>query len=285
VNRSSPAAEPPDVEAWTRPAHSAADRQVRHADRMAQELRRLGARFRAATEVGRHDRVLDIGCGTGESTRDAGRTAVAGSVLGIDVSPSILERARRLTEQAGLRNVSYQQADAQLHQFPPEHYDVCISRFGAMFFTEPAAAFTNIGHALRPGARLVLMVWQSRDRNKWYTMVREAVGADAPDPPSEVGEDPFALADPAATTAVLTAAGFADISVKDVSEPVYYGPDTAAAYNFATSMRHTQELLATADAQAAERSHRRLRAALAEHDTGNGVYIGSRAWIITGRRG
>jgi SAM-dependent methyltransferase len=285
VNRFSPAADPLDVEAWMRPAHGAADRQVRHADRMAQELRRLGARFRAATEVGRRDRVLDIGCGTGESTRDAGQSAVAGSVLGIDVSPSVLERARLLTEKAGLRNVSYQQADAQLRQFPPEHYDVCISRFGAMFFTDPAAAFTNIGHALRPGARLVLMVWQSRDRNEWYTMVREAVGADAPELPSEAGQDPFALADPAATTAVLTAAGFADISVVEVAEPVYYGPDTAAAYNFVTSMRHAQEPLASVDAQTAERAHRRLRAALAEHDTGSGVYIGSRAWIVTGRRG
>lgn len=103
---------------------------------------------------------------------------MAGSVLGVDVSASVLERARRLGEQAGLRNVSYLQADAQVHRFPPGHFDLCISRFGAMFFTDSVAAFTNIGHALRPGARLVLMVWQSRYRNEWYTMVREAVGAD-----------------------------------------------------------------------------------------------------------
>jgi SAM-dependent methyltransferase len=285
VNPSSAAAVPPGVEAWTRPARGAADRDVRHADRMADELRRLGARFSAATEVGRRDRVLDIGCGTGESTRDAGRTAVAGSVLGVDVSAAVLERARRLTEQAGLRNVSYLQADAQLHRFRPEHFDVCISRFGAMFFTDATAAFTNIGRALRPGARLVLMVWQSRDRNEWYTAVREAIGADIPVPPAAVGEDPFAFADPSATTAVLAAAGFADVGVMEVREPVYYGPDTAAAYDFVTGMRHIQEILATVDAQTAERSRQRLRVALAEHDTGSGVYFGSRVWIITGRRG
>lgn len=285
MNGSSAAAFPPDVEAWTRPARTAAEREVRHADRMADELRRLGARFSAATEVGRRDRVLDIGCGTGESTRDAGRIAVAGGALGIDVSASVLERARQLTEQAGLLNVSYLRADAQHHPFLPEHYDVCVSRFGTMFFTDPVAAFTNIGHALRPGARLVLMAWQSRDRNEWYTMVREAIGADLPEPPAPAGQDPFALADPAAAAAILAAAGFTDVGATDVREPVYYGPDTAAAYDFVTGMRYIQELLATADAQPAERSRRRLRAALAEHDTGNGVYVGSRAWIIAGRRG
>lgn len=277
---------PPSIEAWTRPARTAAERQVRHADRMADELRHLGARFRAATDVGQHDQVLDIGCGTGESTRDAGRIAVAGSVLGIDVSASVVERARRLTEQAGLRNISYLQADAQVHRFPPEHFDLCISRFGAMFFTDSAAAFTNIAQALRPGARLVLMVWQSRHSNEWYTMVREAVGVDAPVPTSDrSGDDPFALADPAATTAILAAANLADIHVIDVREPVYYGPDTAAAYHFVTSMRHTKELLARLDAVTAERARRRLHTALADHDTGSGVYIDSRAWIITARRG
>jgi hypothetical protein len=74
-------------------------------------------------------------------------------------------------------------------------------------------------------------------------------------------------------------------SQRVVCEPVYYGPDTAAAYDFVASMRHTEELLATADAQTAERSRRRLRVALAEHDTGSCVYVGSQAWIITGRRG
>jgi SAM-dependent methyltransferase len=270
-----------DAGAWTRPARTADERRVRHADRMAEELRRLGDRFRAAVDVGRHDRVLDIGCGTGETTRDAARDAMAGSVLGVDVSAPVVERARRLTEQAGLHNVSYLQADAQVHRFPAEHFDLGISRFGAMFFGDPAAAFTAIGHALRPGARLVLMVWQSRDRNEWSTMLRDAVGVAAPVAP----DDPFSLADPDASAAVLAAAGFVDIAATDVREPVYYGPDVEAAYRFVLDMRHITELLARADAATAERARRRLRAAIAEHDTGDGVHLGSRAWIITARRG
>lgn len=285
MNPSSAQAGPPAGDPWTRPARTAAERQVRHADRMADELRLLGERFRAATGVGERDRVLDIGCGSGESTRDAGRSATAGSVLGVDVSASVLERARRLTEQADLRNVSYLRADAQVHQFPPEHFDVGISRFGAMFFTDLAAAFTNVGRALRPGARLVLMVWQHRDRNEWYTMVREALGATASGHTSDAGaDDPFALADPATATNLLATAGFADVDFTEVREPVYYGPDTAAAYDFVAGMRHTEELLATMDEATAERARQRLRDALAERDTGNGVYIGSRTWIITALR-
>lgn len=275
---------PADVEAWLRPARTAAERRVRHADRMDDELRRLGARFRAAVDVGPRDRVLDVGCGTGGSTRDAGRVAVAGRVLGVDVSAPVVERARRLTEQAGLHNVSYLQADAQVHRFPAEHFDLCISRFGAMFFTDPAAAFTNIGRAVRPGARLVLMVWQCRRRNEWFTMVRDAVGVDPVRVPDSGGDDPFALGDLDTTTAALATGGFVDIRAVDVREPLYYGPDTAAAYSFVTSMRHTRDLLTHADAATAERARRRLRAALAERATGDGVHVGSRSWIITARR-
>ena len=205
-------------------------------------------------------------------------------MLGVDVSAPVLERARRLTEQAGLPHVSYLRADAQVHRFPAARFDLCLSRFGAMFFTDPRAAFTNIGQAVRPGGRLVLMVWQGRDRNEWFTLVRDAVGVDPPVGTPGTG-DAFALADPDTTATILTAAGFVDIGTVDVREPVYYGPDVSAAYDFVTGMHHTRELLAHADAATADRARRRLRAALAEHDTGNGVHVGSRAWIITARRG
>lgn len=274
------------TDAWTRPARTAAERETRHADRMADELRRLAPLLRAAFDVGRHDHVVDIGCGSGETTRDAARVAVDGSVLGVDVSAPILARARQLTERSGLRNVSYLRADAQDHPFPPEHFDLCVSRFGVMFFRDATAAFSNIAHTLRPGARLVAMVWQSRERNEWYTIVRDSAGADAPRmPETGAGNDPFALADPATTTAVLTAAGFVDVDLADVREPLYYGPDADAALDFVTGMRHARELLDTAGPATAERTRERLRAVLAEHDTGTGVYVGSRAWIVTARLG
>ena len=131
------------------------------------ELRLLNEQLRVATGVRSTDRVLDIGCGTGQTTREAARVAESGHALGVDISAGMLDRARKVSEEEGLRNVSYEQADAQVHHFPSEHFDLCISRFGTMFFTDPVAAFTNIGEALRPAARLVLMVWQDQDRNEW----------------------------------------------------------------------------------------------------------------------
>ncbi|MGH3909326.1 MAG: methyltransferase domain-containing protein, partial [Pseudonocardiaceae bacterium] len=104
------------------------------------ELCRHNEWFRAAADVRPHDRVLDIGCGTGQSTREAARAAVAGSALGVDISTRMLHHARRLSAKENLRNVAYLQADAQVHRFPSARFDLCISRFGTMFFTDPVTA-------------------------------------------------------------------------------------------------------------------------------------------------
>jgi SAM-dependent methyltransferase len=264
---------------------AAGEHRVRYASLFDAEVRLHNERFRAAASIGPRDRVLDIGCGTGQSTRDAARAATAGSVWGVDLSEPALELARQLTDREGLGNVSYQQADAQVHRFPPQRFDVCISRFGTMFFADPVAAFTNVANALRPAGRLVLMVWQDRDRNEWSCAIREALaaGVAAPSPPGN-GPHPFSLADPAITEGILTASGFADVSFTDVHEPVCYGPDSAAAYDFALGLREVKGLLAGLDTAAARRALRRLRATLGQHDSGSGVFFGSRAWIITARR-
>src|SRR5262252_7255944 len=135
-------------------------------------LRGRGARTRRA--VPGRDRVLDVGCGTGGSTREAARAATAGGVVGVDISGVAIEEARRLSEAEGLGNVTYLKADAQVHPFPPAHFDLCISRFGVMFFTDPVTAFTNLRRALRPDARLVLLVWQQHDRNEGPGAIRRA---------------------------------------------------------------------------------------------------------------
>ena len=205
------------------------------------ELRLHNELFRAAARVGSRDHVLDIGCGTGQSTREAARAAVTGSAVGVDLSAPMLERARRLSDDQGLANVTYQQADAQVHRFPPARFDLCISRFGTMFFADPVAAFTNIGRALRPAARLVLLVWQERDRNEWATAIRRTLTA-APATPR--GPDPFSLADPAVTEGILTAAGFTEVSFTDVHEPVYYGPDSATAFDAVLRLWEFKDLLA-----------------------------------------
>jgi ubiquinone/menaquinone biosynthesis C-methylase UbiE len=107
-------------------------------------------RLMTTAAVGERDRVLDVGCGTGQTTRDAARAASAGSALGIDLSSRMLDLARRRATEEGLTNASFAQADAQIHPFEPGGYDVAISRTAAMFFGDHVAAFTNIGRALRP---------------------------------------------------------------------------------------------------------------------------------------
>jgi SAM-dependent methyltransferase len=249
------------------------------------ELRRHNEALRAACGIQSRDHVLDIGCGTGQTTRQAARTATAGSALGVDVSAPAIERARDLARAEGLRNVTFERADAQVHQFPAERFDVAISRFGTMFFADPAAAFANIGQALRPGGRLVMMVWQAADRNEWDVTIRRslrAAGAAVP-LPSE-GPDPFSLADPSAVTDLLQAAGFADVTFTDVREPVYYGPDVPAALNWVRGFTSTSEALNRLDPAAAAHALGRLRDALAAHATDNGICFDSRSWIVAASR-
>ncbi|MFD9438318.1 class I SAM-dependent methyltransferase [Streptomyces sp. NPDC060006] len=245
------------------------------------ELRLHNELFRAAARVGSRDRVLDIGCGTGRSTREAARAAADGSAVGLDLSEPMLERARRLSDDQGLTNITFQQADAQVHALPPERFDLCISRFGTMFFADPVAAFTNVGRALRPAGRLVMLVWQERDRNEWATAIRRTLTAASAVPH---GSDAFSLADPAVTEGVLTAAGFADVTFTDVHEPVYYGPDSATAFDAVLRLWEVRELLATLDTAAAEQARARLRTTLDAHTTDGGVYFDSRAWIVTAHR-
>jgi SAM-dependent methyltransferase len=267
---------------WDGPAGA---HRTRYAAVFDAEDRPHNERFRAATGVTQRDRVLDIGCGTGLSTRDAARAATAGGALGIDLSAQMLEHARRISREEGLTNIGFEQADAQVHRFPAGGFDVAISKFGSMFFDDPVAAFGNVGHALRPGGRLVLMVWQARELNAWSTTIREAIAGDAElPPPTATGPSPFSLGDPAVAGGILAAAGFTEVTFTDVREPVHYGPDAAVALGVVSGLRSTRDLLAGMDAGQAAEAVARLRATLAAHQTGDGVLFDARTWIIAARR-
>ena len=249
------------------------------------ELRRHNEVLRRAVGVQPRDHVLDIGCGTGQTTRQAARTAQAGSALGVDISAPAIERARELARAEGLRNVSFEHANAQVHRFPRERFDLAVSRFGTMFFDDPGAAFANIRRALRPAGRLVMMVWQAHERNEWDVTIRQSLqAAGEPVTIPSGGPDPFSLADPSAVTQILRAAGFADVAFTDVHEPVYYGPDVAAALDWVRGFACTSDVLKRLDPAAAARAAGRLGEALAAHLSEDGVWFDSRAWIVTARR-
>lgn len=243
------------------------------------------ARLMAAAAIEPADRVLDVGCGNGETSRAAARLAGAGSVLGVDLSSSMLERARALAGAEGLTNVAFEHADAQVHPFTPGAFDVVVSRFGTMFFADPLAAFTNLARATRPGGRIVMVAWQTLAANEWLREIRAALaaGRSLPTPPTGL-PGPFAQADPDQVRGILSGAGFVDIALQPVEEPFWIGSGTDDAFAFMSTGGLARGMLQDLDEPARRRALDTLRATLDSHAGAGGVVLGSAAWLISARR-
>ncbi len=182
------------------------------------------------------ERVLDIGCGCGETALlAAARTGPGGAVTAVDVSRPMLARAR--SRPATGAAITWIEADAQTHPFAPEH-DVALSRFGVMFFEESRAAFANIRRALRPGGRLAILCWRALSENPWVSVPRGAVLSVVPEPaPSPPGSPgPFRFADGDALVALLGEAGFASAAVAPIDHPVAIGADAEEAARFSATV-------------------------------------------------
>lgn len=229
------------------------------------------------------ERILDVGCGCGETTRLAGRNT--GAALGIDLSSRMIARARERAAAEGLANVRFEQGDAQVHPFEPDAHDVAISRCGTMFFDDPVAAFANIATAIEPGGRLAMLCWRELRRNEWVTEVRRtlAAGRDLPEPPPGV-PSPFALADPDRARTILTAAGFDAVEFEAVDEPMYLGADASAAFDRMRRLGVVRGLLEDLDETTRAAALAALRASVHEHETPDGVLLGSSAWLVRARR-
>ncbi|WP_448612263.1 class I SAM-dependent methyltransferase [Geodermatophilus sp. URMC 60] len=238
-----------------------------------------------AAGIAAADRVLDVGCGAGISTRAAARVAVDGRATGIDLSAPLLAEARRRSAVAGLTNTTFVQGDAQVHPFEPGGHDLVISRFGAMFFGDPVAGFGNIARALRPGGRLALLSWQPLARNEWLLLIRRALaaGRPLPEPPGDA-PGPFGLSDPDRVRRILTAAGFEAVELTEVPGVVRLGADGEDAFDFVSGLGLTRGLLGGLDDGARQAALDELRAALVEHETPDGVLLDAWAWLTTAQR-
>jgi len=248
------------------------------------ELQLHNEQFRAAVGLRAADRVLDIGCGTGQTTREAALTASVGAVLGVDIDGGRITRARELADREGVPNVRFEVGDAQAHPFLAGAFDVAISRFGTMFFRDPEIAFRNIARAVRVGGRLVMMVWRAHDQNEWAVAIDRALGVGERGVVAAPGPDPFSLADPPTVRGILAAAGFTDSEVRDIDVPVCYGPNVDAALAFVGQFANVSEVLSRSGPRAAGTILARLRATLESRASERGVWLGSRAWIVTARR-
>lgn len=239
--------------------------------------------FMAAAAISASERVLDIGCGTGQTTREAARAASSGFALGVDLSDRMLRFARRDAARAGVSNATFEQGDAQTYPFPAAGFDVAISRTGAMFFGDPVAAFTNIATALRPAGRLALLTWQGPAGNEWIRELTTALAAGRALPGPPLGAPgPFGLADPGHARAVLDAAGFTGIDLHPSSEPMWFGHDVDDADRFVLGLLGW--MLEGLDSPRREHAHGNLRATLADHQTGQGVLYESATWTIRATR-
>lgn len=250
-----------------------------HADEFDRGVAAYRARFLVAAAIGDTASVLDVGCGSGQATRDAARAATAGSALGVDLSSRMIEVARQRAVNEQLTNVEFTQADAQVHSFPAQNFDVAISRHGAMFFGDPVAAFTNISRALRPGGRLVLLTWQALERNEFIHAILTALaaGREVPGPPAGA-PSAVALSDPDRVRTLLTAAGFVDVQFEGLQEPMNFGPDPDSAFWYLSG--HHASMLGDLDPETRTRALDDLRSSIAAHHTDQGVLYDSAAWLI-----
>jgi SAM-dependent methyltransferase len=249
-------------------------------DALDAQLHDLGLAAMAALAVREGERVIDIGCGCGDTTLElAERVGPGGTVLGADISAPMLEVARRRAE--GLGRVSFAQADAQTHAFEPA--DAAFSRFGVMFFADPAAAFANIRRALAPAGRVAFVCWRALAENHWMTIPMAAVAPllpPAPPPPLNA-PGPFAFADRDRVRGILSDAGFTHIAIEPHNQAIGQG-------DLETTVRTS---LNVGPVGAALRENPLLRApitaavsaALAPHAGADGVKLPSATWIVTAR--
>lgn len=248
--------------------------------------RPFGLATMEAANVSAGERIADIGCGTGTTAVElARRVGAGGHVLGLDISPLLLDRARERAEQERLTNVSFVEGDAQTYRFDPQH-DLAFSRFGVMFFADPEAAFTNIRGALKSGGRLAFACWQDVFANLWMSLPTIAASSvlGAFDLPPEGSPGPFAFADRDRVRRILETAGFADVNVDGFETTMdSRANEVDERLAFILQVGPLSQKIAEADAQTRQRVLDAVREAAAPH-LSDGIYrLPAAAWIVTAR--
>ena len=271
------------AEAWN---GDAGQHWVQYRDRREAQLSRFSPHLFAAAQIAADAQVLDVGCGCGGTTLQAARQAANGQALGVDLSAPMLAEARRRAVAEEVANVAFQQADAQVHPFAPDSFDVMLSRFGVMFFADPQAAFSNLQRAVRPGGSLHFLCWQSAEINDFFTVPLHAISAhlDVPqrDTPGEPG--PFSLANPDEVRGLLTAAGFDSVEINAVDERMWVGADVEDAVAYQMTTPSNQAALAKTGPEARDRVIYALREALSPYATAEGMKLEAHAWLVTARK-
>jgi len=236
------------------------------------------------TRASAGERIVDVGCGCGATTIALGRrVGPAGHVLGIDVSAPMLARARQITPPG--MPVDFVLADATVYPFDQESVDLLVSRFGVMFFAEPALSFANLRRALRPNGRLTFACWREPRDNPWLTMPLQAVYKHVPKLPQLGPEDPgpFSFASEQRVRRILEEAGFHGIALEqwNIALDIAIGRGLDAAVEAALEIGPASRALEGQPADIRAAATNSVREALAPFVCGQAVPLAASIWIAT----
>jgi ubiquinone/menaquinone biosynthesis C-methylase UbiE len=237
-------------------------------------------------------RVLDVGCGFGDSTRlIARRVGPRGEAIGVDCAGNFINAAEQEAKQASVANASFFVADVQTDNLRGP-YDFAFSRFGTMFFMMPGAALRNIRKALKPGGELTMIVWRRREENPWLhdaeLRVKEIVPIVSHEESDEVhcGPGPFSMAGPDMVSSMLRSAGYDRIDFERFDADICIGKDVSEAIEFAMALGPAGEIIRLAGAEGEKRKPevaKALRETLARYSRADGVWAPSSTWFVTAR--
>jgi len=235
------------------------------------------------------ERVVDVGCGGGASSREiAASVAPGGSVQGLDISSGLIKEATRRAAAEGITNASFGVGDAASMLPPGAPYDRLFSRFGTMFFADPPAAFRNLGRMVKTGGRADLAVWAPAKGNPWVSglmgIVRNHVELPTP-PPGTPG--PFSLDDPERLRLLLEGGGFGDIDVYFWQGQQLVGgagATAASAARFVLESMSFGQLVAAQPEALRTTIEAEIREHFAAHQTPSGVVMGANAWLVRATR-
>jgi SAM-dependent methyltransferase len=241
------------IEAWNGVLF---DRFVRYRDIVTSGLSAHGECALRVHPPRSGDRVLDLGCGFGDTTRRlAELVGPEGEVVGVDAAARFIDVACREVAEAGIANARFLVEDVQACELDGR-FDYAYSRFGTMFFSNPVAALRNVRRALAPGGRLCMVVWRRKLDNDWLhraegVVERFLTRPEATDEPT-CGPGPFSMASADTTTDVLLRAGFDDVSLHRCDSSIAIGADLNEAVEFVMALGPAGELIRLAGIEAEE---------------------------------
>ncbi len=270
------------IEAWDGPLF---ERFAQYRHIVVTGLRGHGDEAIRVSPPQRGDRVLDLGCGFGDTTQQLAEIVGSdGFALGVDAAPRFIEAARA---EVDVDNVRFEVADIETTKFS-ERFDFAFSRFGTMFFANPVAALRNVREALVPDGRLVMVVWRAKVDNDWLyraqTITEQFVTKPEEYDQPTCGPGPFSMANADTTSGILLAAGFDQISLRRCDLPIRIGMNLDEAIEIIMSLGPAGEILRLAGDRAAhlhEPIAQALHEGLAEWDGSSGVLAPASTWIVS----